>query len=85
MPKVHSALQNNSDFMYEMEASNLILPVLMRNFLCTSISSLIFFFDFLITLTEAKVAIKKEFPESENKFIFAYNLCFSCLAIIPIA
>ena len=39
MPKEQSALKNNSDFMYKMEVSDVTLPVLLRNFLCTSISS----------------------------------------------
>ena len=38
-PKEQSALQDNSDFMDKMEASDLILPVLLRNLLCPSISS----------------------------------------------
>ena len=38
-PKEQSALQNNSDFMDKMEASDLILPMLLRNLLCPSISS----------------------------------------------
>ena len=39
MLKEQSALKNNSDFMYKMEVSDPILPVLLRNFLCTAISS----------------------------------------------
>ena len=57
--------------MDKIEASDLLLPVLIRNFLCTSISSLELFKNFLITLAEAKTAIRTKFLNLEQEQVLA--------------
>lgn len=72
-PEEQSTLQDNFDFMDKIDASDLILVVLLKNVLYTSISSP-GFFNLLIILTEAKTAIRKKCPE--RKVYFSQKLLF---------